>query len=363
MPFTRSPLGRLAKACLPRFFLNIFLFKELVNMSEDQVETEEYEELSEEQPKQVEDEPPDPVRILAFDVGILTLSFTLLEYNYNSPPKIVLWRMLNLLDPQDDGCVHDCNIEGCGNQAVRGQTHCIKHVGGKLCIYEYSRGVKVGQKCGAKVYLNTDHCKAHLPDEQEDINAVCQYIYLKGDKKMKMCGHKCVNAKYCTAHVKVANSARYKKMAQKLKKRPPHVSDTNLAAILAKRLDEFPELLTATRVLIENQPKINGRMKKFSYWLHMYFVIRGIVDRQHFERVIFLSAKHKLRLRPPGLNLEWNGGYDNRKENAIKICRHMISNSKRSTEYFDSLRKKDDLSDSFLMCYWYLKTYYMGRNE
>lgn len=320
----------------------------------------EPEELSEapEVEERQEDE-PDPIRILAFDVGILTLSFTMLEYNYNSPPKIVMWRVLNLLDPHDDGCVHNCGINGCGSQAVRGQQFCAKHFGGKVCQYEYSRGGKHGQKCGVKVYLSTDYCKAHLPKDQEDIKTVCQYIYLKGDKKMKMCEAKCVNSNYCKAHTKVAASAKYKKMSQKLKKRPPHVSDTNLAAILAKRLDEFPELLTATRVLIENQPKINGRMKKFSYWLHMYFVLRGIVDSQQYERVIFLSAKHKLRLRPPGLNLEWHGGYDNRKENAIKICRHMISNSKKSTEYFDSLRKKDDLSDSFLMCYWYLKTYYM----
>ena len=315
-------------------------------------EESEPEELS-------EVEEVEAVRILAFDVGILTLSFTLLEYKCNSPPKIIMWRVLNLLDPQDDGCNHNCAIDGCGSQAVRGRLHCIKHVSGKLCMYEYTKGEKVGQKCGGKVYLTTDFCRLHLPKDQESIVTECQYIYIKGGKKMEMCGQKCIDANYCKAHIKVANSDKYKKIVRKLKKRPPQISDTNLAAVLAKRLDEFPELLTANRVLIENQPKINGRMKKFSYWLHMYFVLRGMVDQSKFERVIFLSAKHKLRLRPPGLDLEWNGSYDNRKENAIKICRHMITNSKKSTEYFESLRKKDDLSDSFLMCYWYIKTYYM----
>jgi hypothetical protein len=319
--------------------------------------TEEEDSLSERSEQEQEQE---LVRIAAFDVGIKTLSFTILEYNFQGPPKIISWRVLNLLDSHDDGCVHNCSITECEKQAVRGQQYCIKHYGGKLCTYQFTRGDKMGQKCGGKVYLGvSDYCKTHLPSDQTDIIGTCQYIYLKGENKMKLCEKKCVNNLYCKAHVTVAESAKYKKMFNKLKNRPPRISDTNLAIVLAKRLDEHPELLTADRLLIENQPKINGRMKKFSYWIHMYFIMRGMVDKKQFERIIFLSAKHKLRLKPPGLDLEWNNSYENRKENAIKICRFMISNSKKHTAYFESLRKKDDLSDSFLMCYWYLKTYYM----
>lgn len=306
------------------------------------------------------------VRIAAFDVGIKTLSFTILEYilNSNRPPKIIDWRILNLLDQNDDGCIHNCSIEGCTKDAIRGTEHCNKHLLGKNCIYQYSTRTskRAGQVCGGKTYLTTDYCKTHLPKDYGDIETICQYIFLKGDSKFKMCGKKCINTEYCKAHTLVANSAKYRKMAAKLKHRPPKISDSNLAATLARRLDQFPELLTANKVLIENQPKINGRMKKISLWLSMYFVIRGMVDKSNcLEKVIFLSAKHKLKMRPPGLELERNNTYANRKDNAIKICEYIISNSKKHSEYFKTLRKKDDLADSFLMCYYYLQTYYIQR--
>jgi hypothetical protein len=313
--------------------------------------------------KEAEDQPK--VRIAAFDVGIKTLSFTILEYILDSdrPPKIISWRVLNLLDQNDDGCIHTCLLDGCDKDAIRGREYCTKHLAGKDCIYKYGgRSKKSGTLCGAKTYLTSDYCKSHLPKDHGDIESICQYLFIKGDAKLKMCGKKCINTEYCKAHVNTANSKRYKKIVAKLKQRPSRMSDSTLAATLARRLDQFPELLTANKVLIENQPKINGRMKKLSLWLHMYFIMRGIVDANHFEKVIFLSAKHKLKMQPPGLQLERNNTYEHRKDNAIKICEFMISNSKKHSEYFKTLRKKDDLADSFLMCYYYLKTYYIRDN-
>lgn len=304
------------------------------------------------------------IRIAAFDVGVKTLSYTILEYNYTQPPKIIDWRVINLLDQNDDGHIHPCSFDGCTKDAIRGGQYCTKHLAGKNCIYIHGgRSKKSGTVCGARTYLLQDYCKTHLPKDYGNIESTCQYIFIKGDSKFKMCDKKCINTKYCKTHISVANSKRYRKMAAKLKQRPPRISDTNLAATLVRRLDQFPVLFTANKVLIETQPKINGRMKKLSAWIHMYFVMRGMVDADHFEKVIFLSAKCKLRLHPPGLQLERNNNYDKRKSNAVKICEHMISNSKKQSEYFKTLRKKDDLADSFLMCYYYLKTYYMGRQR
>lgn len=315
--------------------------------------------------QQVDEQQVAKVRITGFDVGIKTLSFTILEYNIGSdrPPKIINWRVINLLDQNDDGCIHTCMLDGCDKDAIRGREYCSKHLAGKNCIYEYGgKSKKAGTVCGAKTYLLSDYCKTHLPKDHGDIESICQYTFIKGDAKLKMCGKKCINTEYCKAHATIAKSKRYKKIATKLKTRPSRISDSNLAATLARRLDEFPDLLTANKVLIETQPKINGRMKKMSLWLHMYFIMRGMVDANHFEKVIFLSARHKLKLQPPGLQLERNNTYDHRKDNAIKICEFMISNSKKHSEYFKTLRKKDDLADSFLMSYYYLKTFYIRDN-
>jgi hypothetical protein len=97
---------------------SLFETHEIINENK-KVEPEQIQEP--EQVQEVEDRPK--VRIAAFDVGIKTLSFTILEYILDSdrPPKIIIWRVLNLLDQNDDGCIHNCLVNGCDKDAIRGR--------------------------------------------------------------------------------------------------------------------------------------------------------------------------------------------------------------------------------------------------
>jgi len=81
-----------------------------------------------------------------------------------------------------------------------------------------------------------------------------------------------------------------------------------------------------------------------------YFIMSHIF----VENIEFVSASNKLK----GCNIQSKTKYSERKKIGIQKCLEtIISNNSFSNqiEYFNSHKKKDDLSDSFLQGIWFIK--------
>lgn len=137
------------------------------------------------------------------------------------------------------------------------------------------------------------------------------------------------------------------------------LSQSALTRSLVNALDSIPELLTASTVLIENQPSKNNKMKTVQTLLYSYFTIRGIIDAQTIKKVIYVSPKYKLRgttqeekqkINELFKTVSQKAPYTQRKEVSVKFTKYILAKS--APEYLPFLDqhadKADDLCDSFL---------------
>lgn len=134
-------------------------------------------------------------------------------------------------------------------------------------------------------------------------------------------------------------------------------SVTELNANRAKLEDLTPDLLEALRerfddsyeadlVLIENQPMLkSGLIKTISVVIYTYF---NMLKMQfgNVKQVRFTSATNKLRTKRAGAA---PASYKERKDAAVALARAYTADLfPERLAWFDSLKKKDDASDSLL---------------
>ena len=104
-------------------------------------------------------------------------------------------------------------------------------------------------------------------------------------------------------------------------------------------------------VIIENQiGPIANRMKTIQGMIVQYFIMSHIF----VENIEFVSASNKLK----GCNIQSKTKYSERKKIGIQKCLETITSNNsfsNQVEYFNSHKKKDDLSDSFLQGIWFIK--------
>ena len=109
----------------------------------------------------------------------------------------------------------------------------------------------------------------------------CRAPLKTGAKKGQACGKKACwkapveseNEYFCGAHAR--------NIDKKVKYNPPNTSKMKMRDIQRmafERLDQVDLFKQAESIVIESQPKIGGRMKKFSLALEAYFVLRLDVD-------------------------------------------------------------------------------------
>jgi hypothetical protein len=103
-------------------------------------------------------------------------------------------------------------------------------------------------------------------------------------------------------------------------------------------------------VIIENQiSPIATRMKTIQGMIVQYF----IMSKLKVEHIEFISASNKLK----DCDVKDKTKYSDRKKLGISKCLEIITTDFRFNEhidYFNSHKKKDDLSDSFLQGLWFL---------
>jgi hypothetical protein len=154
-------------------------------------------------------------------------------------------------------------------------------------------------------------------------------------------------------------------------KKAKSISYLDLNVSLVKALDKYPDILNVDVVLIENQPTRNNRMNAVQIMLHSYFVIRGMVDKQIIQKIIYVSPKHKLRGTTQiekdtiaGLfatNANKKNKYRQRKDVSVKLSKQLL---KSYPEWLKKINitKADDLCDAFLQAYSYFEILNNSKN-
>jgi hypothetical protein len=158
---------------------------------------------------------------------------------------------------------------------------------------------------------------------------------------------------------------------------------------IPRKLHEIPQLLDVDLVVIENQPSLkNPQMKSIQMILYSYFLILGKVignesTKSYIDKIDFCSASNKLKIYDgPEIILEEKKSkknnikqveeqsvnedivkkksssvkYADKKRLAIEHAKYFIEKySPQYIDFFNSHKKKDDLSDSFLQGLYYIK--------
>jgi hypothetical protein len=186
---------------------------------------------------------------------------------------------------------------------------------------------------------------------QDNLNLKCC-----GKKKDgNICGKRCKFFKtgnivegFCSVH-KCDNAVEIKKRKVK------SVTIQELNTKLVKKMDSMPQLSDIDIVLIEQQPSKNPTMKNLSFMLNSYFIIRGMIDKQRIQKVIFVSAKNKLKGKVEKDKIKT---YKERKKMSIEICRTTLNDKNAELiAFFDGHFKKDDLADCFLQGMFYIEQF------
>ena len=123
-------------------------------------------------------------------------------------------------------------------------------------------------------------------------------------------------------------------------------TSSNSILTLIKELDALPHLLNSTTVLIEKQPSFNPKMRIISGCIYTYFTLRIAHELNRNVKLIFYSAKHKLK----HINVEQikaKTKYSRNKKTAIEETKFILKESDW-LNFFLNNKKKDDLADSLL---------------
>ncbi len=187
-------------------------------------------------------------------------------------------------------------------------------------------------------------------------------------KKKKICGKKSKyyeesDKYYCKTHR--SNNSQEIKKPKKAKNKHPF----EYATRIKKELDKRPHLIDVDAVIIENQPAlVNPIMKTVQMIIFSYFSFKHSPETPFVVKNINAKRKEKLPLE----DKDWeNSAFKNQYLERIQKIKSVYSKRKFLCFYYSKLcletspemqdflsnhEKKDDLTDSFLMCTdWFLR--------
>ena len=134
----------------------------------------------------------------------------------------------------------------------------------------------------------------------------------------------------------------------------PKASELKMPQLGIEMKKQFDKIINCKidRVIIENQiSPIANRMKTLQGMIIQYFIHCGCTSIEE------ISAANKLKEFLPK---DKNTTYNERKKLGIKVTTDIICTNplfNKWDQFFLSHKKKDDLADSFLQGFWYLKKY------
>jgi len=235
--------------------------------------------------------------ILSIDIGIKNLSLCCLDSTDKtdiSTYKICLWNVYNTLDEDD----HVCQSQKKNGDFCN-----------KKCSYKWLNQEKSTIYC----------CKTHFPKELLPIGK--ENIFKK----------------------RLINNYLLQDIATIVLKKLQEIYNTNI--------DIFSKI---TNIIIELQPKINQKMKFISH------IIYGKLVELYYDTkttIRFVRASQKLKAYTgPFIECKLKSSYSKRKWLSIQYVRWFLENSFSQDqkniwlEHFENHNKKDDISDTMLMC-------------
>ena len=151
----------------------------------------------------------------------------------------------------------------------------------------------------------------------------------------------------------------------------------NVIVKLIEELESITNLLQSDIILIEKQPSFNPQMRIISTAIYVYFTLRLNYERGLKTKLLYYSAKNKLKLCCNTESLQNKNdkildgklkgkkgkrqSYTLNKKAAIEQTEIFILNNinvykfyEKYLSYFKSCKKKDDLADSYLQALAYI---------
>jgi hypothetical protein len=327
----------------------------------------------------MENQPKPEETSLSFDVGIKNLAYCALPYDHEKccAGDIAAWNLINLVEAEDD------NLKCCGEIRQKKSTKiCCK-----IATYKLTVGDKVHGFCKKHLSAHTQFWTKEQVSEEYAPNNVgmCCHIKTTGEqcgarskhKKIKNASHNPLEPEfYCGTHFKSHIAKRIKAEGPQLLKKlaADKHAVLDLQKSLVEKLDALlPEFvrINVKEVVIENQPSLlNPRMKAIASGLYMYFIIRGMIDKQdglNLNSVQYMCPNNKLKVNQDNTievlsrvskspDSKGKEKYKLTKALGIQYTRQLLNeNQGEWLEFMEKFKKKDDLCDAYLQGRYYLE--------
>jgi len=270
------------------------------------------------------------MKVLSIDVGIKNLAFCLFEKTQeNEQFRITKWDTVNISEKEDiEKCIFIDKNKQCDKPAKfkkEDKCFCAKHS-------------KKQQFSIPTVNQKPTFIKKQSIKELYEIANLHNIQYENKIKKTELVN--LINTYISNTYFQPIETT--------------NAADVNLFNIGINIKHHFDKLFSNEEcidyVIIENQiSPIATRMKTIQGMIVQYFVMTNL----KISCIEFISAANKLKDYDAKEKIK----YSDRKKLGISKCLEIISNDFRFNEhvnYFNSHKKKDDLSDSFLQGLWFL---------
>ena len=132
-------------------------------------------------------------------------------------------------------------------------------------------------------------------------------------------------------------------------------SGENETLRVIKELDDLEYLKEADVVLLEKQPSFNPKMRIVSTAIYVYFTLRILHEKNKNVKIIYYSAKNKLKNCPLNITFKTKNRYLQNKKLAVEYTKFLLNEQGNSIiKFFNNCKKKDDLADCYLQALSYL---------
>lgn len=119
-------------------------------------------------------------------------------------------------------------------------------------------------------------------------------------------------------------------------------------------------------IIVEAQPKKNIKTLIISGHIQMFFTIEKLNKKNsniEIKKIVGYHAKNKLKFYEPRNDEQpidfshIKNSYPRNKKIAVEQCNRVLKHNNESSwhNFYNNIKKKDDLADSFLMCCAYIK--------
>jgi len=327
------------------------------------------------------------MKILSIDVGIKNLAFCLFEKTnldinlenineekkkYNNEFKIIKWDIINLTNSGNFSCCFSdknkiikekekiiCSKPACLKK--NDEYFCLKHAKKHPYLSIPSSQQKTGfiSKCKIQklqtIYINLVNLalnnKVNLPNDLKNKIISTDYNNFNNSNNNQLI--KLKKPELCKLVNELINYLYFENIE---KTKSGDVLLYEIGVSINEKFNEYlKDIDVIDNVIIENQiGPLAVRMKTIQGMLLQYF----IMSKFNVKKVEFINASNKLK--DLGITNEEKLKYIDRKKLSIKKCLELLLIEPRFNNYFDffnSHKKKDDLSDAFLQGYWWINKF------